>query len=40
MFAAMPTVFLDLDNIDIDLARDRLAEATERVLGAELSQAY
>ncbi|HEY6959421.1 MAG TPA: haloacid dehalogenase-like hydrolase [Candidatus Limnocylindria bacterium] len=39
----MPLVFLlDLDNtlIDNDVARDRLAEATVRVLGEELSRAY
>lgn len=43
MVAAVQTVFLlDLDNtlIDNDLARDRLAEATARVLGDELSRAY
>ena len=43
MVAAVPLVFLlDLDNtlIDNDLARDRLATATARVLGGELSRAY
>lgn len=43
MFADMRTVFLlDLDNtlIDNDLARARLAVATERVLGADLARAY
>jgi FMN phosphatase YigB (HAD superfamily) len=43
MFAEMRVVFLlDVDNtlIDNDGARVRLAEATERALGAELSRAY
>lgn len=43
MVAAMRIVFLlDLDNtlIDNDLARDRLAHATARVLGPDLSAAY
>ncbi len=43
MFAEVDVVFLcDLDNTlcDNDLARDRLTDATERILGPALSSAY